>query len=71
MVTFLLFELTFPFFSATLSIIFLVRGIKSRKPKKSVKKPGIISNNAAIAIDAPDNISLRAFYSDKGLPCRI
>ena len=38
-------------------ISFLVVGIRSRKPIVSVKKPGIIRNIAAIAIDAPDNNS--------------
>ena len=37
--------------------IFLVKGISNKKPKMSVIKPGIINNNAAIAIDAPENIS--------------
>ena len=35
----------------------LVKGISSKKPIKSVKKPGTISSKAAIAIEAPDNIS--------------
>ena len=36
---------------------FLVKGIKSRKPIVSVKKPGMIRSKAAIAIDAPEMIS--------------
>ena len=39
------------------SNIFLVKGIKSKKPIASVKNPGTMRNKAAIAIDAPDNIS--------------
>ena len=29
-------------------------GLTKKKPKISVKNPGMINNNAAIAIDAPD-----------------
>ena len=38
-------------------IIFLVIGIIKKKPIKSVKNPGIISNKAAKANVAPDKIS--------------
>ena len=31
-------------------MIFLVKGIKRKKPTKSVKKPGIINSKAAIAL---------------------
>ena len=36
---------------------FLVMGIINKNPIKSVKNPGIISNNAAKAKAAPDIIS--------------
>jgi hypothetical protein len=39
--------------------MFRVKGINSKKPKTSVMKPGIISNKAAKAIDAPEIISKR------------
>ena len=45
------------FLKANLKKIFLVNGISKRKPIKSVKKPGMISNRAAKAMDAPDIIS--------------
>ena len=35
-----------------------MKGIKSRKPIVSVKKPGMIRSKAAIAIDAPEMIEL-------------
>ena len=37
--------------------ILRVKGIKRRKPIVSVKNPGKINKNAAIAIDAPEIIS--------------
>ena len=37
--------------------MFLVGGIINKNPTTSVKKPGIISNNAANASAAPDIIS--------------
>ena len=40
-----------------LNKIFLVKGIKSKKPNVSVKKPGMIRSKAAKAIEAPDIIS--------------
>ena len=47
----------FLFLNAILNIIFRVKGIKSKSPIKSEKKPGIINNKAARAIEAPDNNS--------------
>ena len=44
-------------FTRKLIKIFLVKGINSKKPIVSVKKPGIIRSKAAIAIDAPEIIS--------------
>ena len=44
-------------YKAKANIIFRVKGTNKRKPIKSGKKPGIINNTAAIAIDAPDIIS--------------
>ena len=38
-------------------IIFLVKGISNKKPIMSEINPGKINRIAAIAIDAPDNIS--------------
>ena len=38
-------------------VIWHAKGIKSRKPIVSVKKPGIIRSRAATAIDAPEIIS--------------
>ena len=40
-----------------LNIILLVKGINSKNPTRSVKKPGTIRRSAAIAMDAPDMIS--------------
>jgi hypothetical protein len=34
---------------------FLVKGIKSKKPIESVKKPGMISSKATKAIEAPED----------------
>ena len=42
------------FLKTNLKSIFLVKGINKMNPNASVKKPGIINNNAAIAIDAPE-----------------
>ena len=45
------------FVDTTLITIFLVGGMISKKPIKSVKNPGIISNKAAKAKAAPEIIS--------------
>ena len=42
-----------------------MRGINSKKPKKSVTKPGTINKQAASAIDAPEIISNSGIYSCK------
>ena len=42
------------FLKTNLKSIFLVKGNNRMNPNASVKKPGIINNNAAIAIDAPE-----------------
>ena len=45
------------FFMIRDSNSFLVNGMSRRNPKVSVKKPGMIKKIAAIAIEAPENIS--------------
>ena len=61
----------FCFFNEILKIIFLVKGINNKKPIKSVKKPGIINNNAANAIEAPEIVHMQEFYFDINLLCLV
>ena len=65
-IVFLLFSIVAEFFfKVKFNKILLVIGINKIKPIKSEKKPGIINNTAARAIDAPDTIHKLEFYFDK------